>query len=317
MAPSSKKQRGRDKKRQTSAAASASATASATATASASGSDNDYCSAIVTKDYTEGFPPSDFYQRGVNFATEGKWENIKGLMKQGAEAGCVPSMVHYGSTLTNEGIHNIHLVLPWALEAAIRGHTAVTLLLVTECYRDAPLRPQSLCIYWWEMVKNREDFLNHPYQIEDRKQFLEDGKEIKQGECEKCHVCYREDSEFVDLKTCDGCKIYSYCSRNCQTIHWEDEDMKHKAECNQHKILMKYHKPYANEIQKAIKRGDDPKTITSLQTLRNKLGLTRPREEYEEYRNLYHASSSALDPRTLLIPRNNGTVYVGSSPETI
>jgi hypothetical protein len=56
----------------------------------------------------------------------------------------------------------------------------------------------------------------------------------------------------------------------------------HRAEGKQYNILMEYHKPYAKEIRESIRRDEDSKTITHLQTLRKKSGLTRPKEDYEE-----------------------------------
>jgi hypothetical protein len=48
-----------------------------------------------------------------------------------------------------------------------------------------------------------------------------------------CSVCNEEDSEFVDLKTCNDCKAYMYyCSRECQTVHCKDGGNHNKAECN-------------------------------------------------------------------------------------
>jgi len=54
-------------------------------------------------------------------------------------------------------------------------------------------------------------------------------------------------------------------------------------ECRQVILLRKYCKPsYIKEIRKAIFDGQDPKEIHTLQRLRMKLGLNRPKEEYEE-----------------------------------
>ena len=54
-------------------------------------------------------------------------------------------------------------------------------------------------------------------------------------------------------------------------------------ECRQAIILRKYCKPsYVKEIRDAIIDGQDPKEIHTLQRLRMKLGLNRPKEEYEE-----------------------------------
>jgi len=55
------------------------------------------------------------------------------------------------------------------------------------------------------------------------------------------------------------------------------------SECRQVIILRKYCKPaYIKEIREAIIGGEDPKDIHTLQRLRMKLGLNRPKEEYEE-----------------------------------
>ena len=54
-------------------------------------------------------------------------------------------------------------------------------------------------------------------------------------------------------------------------------------ECRQVMLLRKYCKPsYIREIREAIFDGQDPKEIHTLQRLRMKLGLNRPKEEYEE-----------------------------------
>lgn len=84
------------------------------------------------------------------------------------------------------------------------------------------------------------------------------------------------------------------------------------GECRQLTILNKYHKPYENEFREAIKCGEDPKTIFPLQVLREKLGLTRPRKDYVDL-----MGKDSLDRYTLLIPRKDGTVLIGSTPEVI
>ena len=54
-------------------------------------------------------------------------------------------------------------------------------------------------------------------------------------------------------------------------------------ECRQVILLRKYCKPsYVKEIREAIMDGQDPKNMHTLQRLRTKLGLNRPKEEYEE-----------------------------------
>ncbi|OEU06870.1 hypothetical protein FRACYDRAFT_252770 [Fragilariopsis cylindrus CCMP1102] len=261
-----------------------------------------------------GFPTSDFFQRANHLIVtrEGKekiFNNVMDIWQQGAETGCIPSMINYAG---NTSQHKPHLGLPLLLEGAIRGHPHAVVLLVDQCYeKSEPLRPFSLCMYWSKMVKNWVGIEGEKYR-----KFLEEEKKMNNDLYKHCNICGKQESDLVDLKTCNGCKLPSYCSKQCQTIDWEEGT--HKNECNQLKILMKYHEPYANEIREQIMRGDDPKTMISLQKLRNKLGLTRPRKEYEEYLDdsiIFQINRVTINPSTLLIPRNNGTVYVGSWTE--
>jgi hypothetical protein len=98
-----------------------------------------------------------------------------------------------------------------------------------------------------------------------------------------CFRCSKTDlDEDVTLKQCGKCEYFSYCGKECQLIHWKAGAGNHIGECKQLQILNEYHKPYARQIRKAIIRGDDPKNILELQTLREKLGLSRPKQEYEE-----------------------------------
>jgi len=103
-------------------------------------------------------------------------------------------------------------------------------------------------------------------------------------------------------------------------------------------ILKEYCKPhYVEEIREAIIRGDDPKTINRLQTLRSKLGLDRPKEDYEELLMLRFQNNdtndndinsdinandndnenninNSPDPYEYVVGRKDGTVHIGSSP---
>jgi hypothetical protein len=282
----------------------------------------------------DGFPMSDVCQRvgkptcRVNrceINKGGKTAYVMGTWKQGAETGCIPSMINYAGNMSEP-----HLALPWFLEGAIRGHPLAVTMLVDNCYGgNGGPGPYSFCLsmYWSKMV---EDWVGN--DIEKYANLFEGAKEMKNRLNNICNVCGKQESDLVDLKTCNGCKMGVYCSKECQTIDWDNNHYHHKTECNQLSILMKYHSPYSNDIREAIMRGQDPKTILSLQKLRKKLGLTRPRKEYEEYLDLKSldddddsdsSSSSSTNnnintnPRTLLIPRNNGTVYVGSTTETI
>ncbi|OEU18152.1 hypothetical protein FRACYDRAFT_225495 [Fragilariopsis cylindrus CCMP1102] len=271
---------------------------------------------------SDGFPTSDFFQRGVHLienggVTETIFNNVVGIYLRGAETGCIPSMVNYANCYLSQ--YKPHLALPFLLEGAIRGHPDAVALLLCRCYANLP--QFSLYFYWSNMVKNWAGIEEERY-----KQFFGGAKKMKNQFDNTCCICSEQQSDLVDLKTCNGCKLSFYCSKECQTIHWEERN--HKNECNQLKILMKYHKPYANEIREQIMSGDDPKSIIPLQKLRNKLGLTRPRKEYEEYLDLKNldndldtststTNDDTINPHTLLIPRNNGTVYVGSWTETM
>jgi hypothetical protein len=266
---------------------------------------------------TDGFPISDFCKRGNHFVVNGVGgkksviNNVMGIWQQGAETGCIPSMINYASNVSEP-----HLALLWLLEGAIRGHPLAVNRLVNQCYaKTEQCGPFSLCMYWSKMVKNWVGI-----EKEKHGEFLEGAKKMKNHLHNNCNVCGNQESDLVELKTCNGCTMRFYCSKECQTTHWEEET--HKNECNQLKILMKFHKPYANEIREQIMRGDDSKSIISLQKLRKKLGLTRPRKEYEEYLDLKNLDNDP-DPSTStnndndIYPRNNGTVYVGSTTETM
>jgi hypothetical protein len=129
----------------------------------------------------------------------------------------------------------------------------------------------------------------------------------------ECVICSKTDTKTLTLKQYEGCSMYCYCGEGCQTIHWKER--KHRNECKQVQILNKYHKPYANEIRDAVIRGD--KEIPSLEKLRYRLGLTRPTEEYKEfYRLQLTHSGKAIDPDDYLVGREDGTLWVGSVPNS-
>ena len=93
---------------------------------------------------------------------------------------------------------------------------------------------------------------------------------------------------------------------NCQSIQWRDG---HAGECRQLEILKKYHKPYRKKICSNIFNVIDPKDIPELQDLRDRLGLSRPKSEYQDLLN--RAKSVYIN---LIIPRKDGTVQIGSFP---
>ena len=90
------------------------------------------------------------------------------------------------------------------------------------------------------------------------------------------------------------------------------------GECCQLKILREYYKPYAREIREAIIRGDDPKTMDRLQTVRTKLGLNQPKEQYKELSLLLTNNNSNLSiAYKYLVARKDGTLLIGSTPKVI
>jgi len=96
-----------------------------------------------------------------------------------------------------------------------------------------------------------------------------------------CYVCEKIDTVDQTFEKCGIRKFYAYCGKDCQTYHWKEG--KHMNECRQLILLRKYCKPsYVKEIREAIIGGQDPKEIHTLQRLRMKIGLNRPKEEYEE-----------------------------------
>lgn len=73
--------------------------------------------------------------------------------------------------------------------------------------------------------------------------------------------------------------------------------------------------PFAREIRNAAVRGE---THPALAKLRKKLGLTRPTIEYQELQGAppTHEGTS-IDPLEYVVARNDGTVWVGSTPNSL
>jgi hypothetical protein len=303
----------------------------------------------------DGYKVSKFFLRAYDlikkFNEPGQTNSkVMAAYKQGAENGCIISIKEYSLALAvrNETTNDcIQLALPWALEGAIRGNTDCFRILINiyaaACEKVKCYSPCALCDYWMKF-SNKWGYLDSV----DSKKCGVMRNELKDNLLFKeCAMCDEEDSEQFTLQRCEKCRMYYYCSEKCQTKHWNAQG--HRSECKQYQILMKYHKPYAKDIRDAIIRGDDPENIKSLQILRKKLGLTRPREEYEQYQNIQQqqqvSSSSStsstytadtadtaetvettetetetaepVNPYSLLIAREDGTVYLGSIPTAI
>jgi len=91
----------------------------------------------------------------------------------------------------------------------------------------------------------------------------------------------------------------------------EEPTHNHRAECNQLKILNKYHKPYAKEIREAAIRGE---SHPALEELRHRLGLTRPIKDYYVLQNSHIHKGKPINPKDYIIARDDGTVWIGSFP---
>ena len=219
-----------------------------------------------------GYPKSYDFVCGYYLASENHFDLALASFKRGAESkSCVPCFYHYADLQIQRG--NIILALPFLVEGSIRGHVT-SVGKVVNCLRQAvkPL-PFALINFWLKLMHE----LGATFISEEIR------KEMKKDNASGCFVCSKKDLEDNDvtLVTCGICKSYSYCGKNCQTRHWKEG--KHMNECRQVIILRKYCKPsYVKEIREAIIDGKDPKEIDTLQRLRMKIGLNRPKEEYEE-----------------------------------
>ena len=200
----------------------------------------------------------------------------------------------------------IHLRLPWLLEGAIRGYDYLIDRLVRSNTDAEPAVPNSLQVYWMKILNSLHT--SYGYNKEKR-------KNVRGILGNVCFKCGEEDSDDRKFQQCSGCKFYSYCGKECQLHHWNEGN--HRGECKQLQILNTYHKPYAKQIQKKIIRGDDPTEIIELQTLREKLGLSRPKHEYEEL--LLGLGDDKYRPvrRRYIVARVDGTVDIGSISEAI
>jgi hypothetical protein len=255
------------------------------------------------------FPKSNFFTAGIGLIQAGHIEEGVDALKRGAETnGCVPCMHKYAEYYILQRKNEIvPLTLPWLLEGAIRGHFGCMHSLIDTFYnKSKPARAGSLNDYWGKtQISLYPDI--HLTTTEERKNTKKNNGSI-------CNICRKTDlDEGVTLVACGKCGYYYYCGKKCQLIHWKAAAGNHIGECNHLKILKKYHRPYAEEIRDKIIRGDDPKSIPELQELRTKLGLNRPKEDYEEL--ILHLSDDNIFRDNY--NRKNGTVHIGSTPETI
>ncbi|OEU14805.1 hypothetical protein FRACYDRAFT_241363 [Fragilariopsis cylindrus CCMP1102] len=264
----------------------------------------------IVKEIDSVFPKSDeFVQATMDTEIINGKEHHKlhtneqyALLKQGAtEHGCIQSMLFLG-----EGHCNPMYLHPWLLEGAIRGSYRCIMHLIGKCYmhQAEPKMNRNADVlygYWGKIATNIDTRLCPPIALNVLKDRL--GR--------KCAICSKTDTKTLTLKQCIGCSFHCYCSETCQTTHWKEHN--HRGECKQLRILNKYHKPYAKAIRDAAIRGD---IHPALEKLRYKLGLTRPSEDYQELLDFNTHNGKSINPKDYVVPREDGTVWVGSFPSS-
>ena len=305
------------------------ATAAVTATAAAA------VVATATETKRGEFPKSTFCVKGESFYKKGNHAKAQKIYLQGLEHGCVLCLFEYTTRIFYNGIttentivitelmnnnRNLHLVTPLALEGAIRGNLDA-IKTVCQAYdevqheetgssRFGDSHPATPLVLYWNKVflknSDREDRL--------RPQMKQEREGAKERHGTMCSVCKKQDSEIVTLLKCDGCKLYYYCSKECQQKMWREGQ--HAGVCRHLGLLKKYHKPFAKKIWKDIAvHGIAPKDIPELQELRQRLGLSRPQADYQKLMD--EAQAQRLNLSQLILPRKDGTVQFGSFPRPI
>jgi len=268
----------------------------------------------------QGYPHSPYFAIGyrlfhdTEFFTKRKSKEVSvEAFYKGALQGCVPCIFYYVDVQYCIR-RNVHLAIPWALEAAIRGQVDCMQRLVF-CYSNTRSSQTHALASFWAKFQYEMGFTK--YANNQRKQ-------IKQDIGARCFVCEQQDlpDNDVTLVKCGRCKYYSYCGKACQLRHWKDEN--HIGECRLLKTLREYCKPrYIQEICDALHRHEPPHNIPRLQVLRNKLGLTRPPSDYQEL--VARLSDPTLKGEREKSPnryeyctaRRDGTVHIGSTPQII
>ena len=309
------------------ATSTATATVAATATATATA---ETTAAGLVEDVE--FPESTFWVKAESFCNKGNYSKAQKIYLQGIENGCVNCLCKYSMKILNDGskiesMHvfelmraniNLHLVLPLLLEGAIRG-SHYAMIRISGVYGEARNKtdyvsrhghsiPAAPLIRYW----SKHDLKS--YTGEDRKKTKQAHGDQKESAGSQCGVCQKIESETVTLRKCDGCKFYYYCSKACQQKMWREGQ--HAGVCRHLGLLNKYHKPFATKIKTdLVVHRIAPKDIPELQELRQRLGLSRPQVDYQEL--LEEAQVGRLDPTQLILPRQDGTVQIGSFPRPI
>ena len=267
---------------------------------------------IVKKSELQKYPTSNLFAVGMNLHRAGNTDAATTAFKRGAESdGCVACLYKYVSMMMNPfpPINNMPLQLPWLLETSIRGHMKSIEKLIDMYTKAKPVAPYALVNFWYKMMVTigyRCTLYTHTKRMT-----------IKKNIANVCFVCCKMDLDDKKnlLKKCGKCKYYSYCSKDCQLIHWKEQN--HMGECRQLKILRTCCKPHhVKEIRAEIIGGVDPKNILRLSNLRIDLGLDRPKKECEELMLRFdnNNNTNTINPHEYLIARTDGTVHIGSTP---
>jgi len=229
-----------------------------------------------------GFPMSDFYRRGHDLLYRDSYDRDSDdtkaieLLLQGCKTGCVPSMAMYGILGYPHGRVQKHLALPWLTEAAIRGHTKSMGTFTFQVYTTNDVTYSESEHSFLKALKVywllvSLELAEEAWVPEVTKNEIHDAKKLAKGDLKKGN----------------------------------------EVECKQLAILKQYHRPYAVEIaERLIVGGENAEFISELQELRTKLGLNRPRVEYEEFANNLYSY-----PTKDLLGRSDGTVQMGSYPD--
>jgi len=286
-----------------------------------------------------GYPKSEQWFIGIDLFLEQRFDVAAEAFHQGARVdSCVACMFYYAEVQRNHNNQaSFHLALPWTLEGALRGHIHCMKLLVIVYYNQKKvpesqqMEAEALRNYWIQMM----------VEFSEERKIKEDVKS-----CSSC--CKSKNKNSEDNKSNNnGTEKNDKRSDTPIIIGEEEEEKSTTAHHRQLSLLRHYNKPHdAIEIRKAILRGEDPKKLQTLQTVRTKLGLNRPEEHYQEVlvflnnnnttdtdtdtdnnnsqdnnnnnnhnnKNEKQRSANRFD---YLMGRKDGTVHIGSTPELI
>jgi len=246
----------------------------------------------------------------------------------------VACMFYYAEVQRNHNNQaSFHLALPWTLEGALRGHIHCMKLLVIVYYNQKKV-PESQQVEA-EALRN--------YWIQMMVEFSEERK-IKE-DVKSCSSCCKSKNKNSEDNKSNNNGTEKNDKRSDTTIIIGEEEEESTTAHRQLSLLRHYNKPHdAIEIRKAILRGEDPKKLQTLQTVRTKLGLNQPEEHYQELLVFLNTTDTDTDTDTdnnnsqdnnnnnhnnknerqrsanrfdYLIGRKDGTVHIGSTPELI